>query len=120
MYIGHRLLTRQPPHTRATPPPARESNDAGNRPPPPRKIQRQKPATKTSHGFGGEKKSPVWQCVEKCSACCKLDKGPTFPSPEEIFDDPSDVVRLCGDTQFRIQRLPLEARAFEGYRRFRI
>ncbi|XP_047956135.1 uncharacterized protein LOC125201888 [Salvia hispanica] len=60
-------------------------------PPPPRKGQRQKPATKTSHGFGREKKSPVWQCVEKCGACCKLDKGPTFPSPEEIFDNPSDV-----------------------------
>ncbi|KAL1567215.1 hypothetical protein AAHA92_02717 [Salvia divinorum] len=30
------------------------------------------------------------------------------------------MLRLCGDTQFRIQRLPLEARAFEGYRRFRI
>ncbi|KAG6403727.1 hypothetical protein SASPL_135955 [Salvia splendens] len=60
-------------------------------PPPPRKGQRQKPATKTSHGFGRQKKSPVWQCVEKCGACCKLDKGPTFPSPEEIFDNPSDV-----------------------------
>ncbi|XP_042018113.1 uncharacterized protein LOC121765896 [Salvia splendens] len=57
----------------------------------PRKGQRQKPATKTSNGFGREKKSPVWQCVEKCGACCKLDKGPTFPSPEEIFDNPSDV-----------------------------
>lgn len=62
-------------------------------PPPPRKkTQRQSPATTTtSHGFGGEKKTPVWQCVENCGACCKLDKGPTFPSAEEIFDDPSDV-----------------------------
>lgn len=54
---------------------------------PPRKTQR----PTTSHGFGGEKKTPVWQCVENCGACCKLDKGPTFPSAEEIFDDPSDV-----------------------------
>ncbi|KAH6755867.1 zinc/iron-chelating domain protein [Perilla frutescens var. hirtella] len=67
---------------------------AANKRPPskqPRKSQRQKPATTTSHGFGGEKKSPVWQCVENCGACCKLDKGPNFPSAEEIFDDPSDI-----------------------------
>lgn len=66
---------------------------ANKRPPsqPPRKSQRQKRATTTSPGFGGEKKAPVWQCVESCGACCKLDKGPTFPSPEEIFDDPSDI-----------------------------
>ncbi|KAK2455088.1 zinc/iron-chelating domain protein [Trifolium repens] len=41
--------------------------------------------------FGGEKKELSWQCVEGCGACCKLQKGPSYPSPEEIFTDPSDV-----------------------------
>ncbi|KAJ9540540.1 hypothetical protein OSB04_027046 [Centaurea solstitialis] len=42
-------------------------------------------------GFGARKTEPLWQCVKNCGACCKLDKGPKFPSPEEIFDDSSDV-----------------------------
>ncbi|CAJ2652848.1 uncharacterized protein LOC123921664 isoform X2 [Trifolium pratense] len=42
-------------------------------------------------GLGGEKKELSWQCVEGCGACCKLQKGPSYPSPEEIFTDPSDV-----------------------------
>ncbi|XP_031258318.1 uncharacterized protein LOC116116374 [Pistacia vera] len=42
-------------------------------------------------GFGIEKKEPLWRCVEGCGACCKLDKGPAFPTPEEIFDNPEDV-----------------------------
>lgn len=42
-------------------------------------------------GFGNKKREPQWQCVKNCGACCKLDKGPTFPSPEEVFDDESDV-----------------------------
>ncbi|KAL3536341.1 hypothetical protein ACH5RR_004802 [Cinchona calisaya] len=79
---------------------------AANKPPP------QKPETKTQKfdkkgqrqsdssaatnssnnlGFGKKKKEPLWQCIQNCGACCKLDKGPTFPSPEEIFDDPSDI-----------------------------
>ncbi|KAI7736798.1 hypothetical protein M8C21_011233, partial [Ambrosia artemisiifolia] len=44
-----------------------------------------------SAGFGAKKKETLWQCVTNCGACCKLDKGPSFPSSEEIFDDPSDV-----------------------------
>lgn len=33
-----------------------------------------------------------WQCVGGCGACCKLDKGPAFPTPEEIFyDSPSHL-----------------------------
>ncbi|KAL0344587.1 UNVERIFIED_CONTAM: hypothetical protein Sradi_4290000 [Sesamum radiatum] len=66
---------------------------ASKRPPsqPPKRIQHQKPTTTTTQGFGGKKKDPVWQCVQNCGACCKLDKGPTFPSPDEIFDDPSDI-----------------------------
>lgn len=42
-------------------------------------------------GFGGRKIEPVWRCVEGCGACCKLDKGPAFATPEEIFEDPRDV-----------------------------
>lgn len=58
----------------------------------PKKTQRQKPPTTTAAGgFGGKKKDPLWQCVQNCGACCKLDKGPTFPLPEEVFEDPSDV-----------------------------
>ncbi|CAH9078306.1 unnamed protein product [Cuscuta epithymum] len=46
---------------------------------------------KSSSGFGSTKKNPEWKCVQNCGACCKLDKGQNFPSPEEIFDDPSDI-----------------------------
>uniref|UniRef100_A0A7N0U5S6 Uncharacterized protein n=1 Tax=Kalanchoe fedtschenkoi TaxID=63787 RepID=A0A7N0U5S6_KALFE len=42
-------------------------------------------------GFGTEKKAEKWSCVQGCGACCKLDKGPSFGTPEEIFDDPVDV-----------------------------
>ncbi|KAK9291151.1 hypothetical protein L1049_009339 [Liquidambar formosana] len=44
-----------------------------------------------SVGFGGQKKEPSWRCVQNCGACCKLDKGPAFATPEEIFEDPSDI-----------------------------
>ncbi|GFQ00916.1 hypothetical protein PHJA_002235500 [Phtheirospermum japonicum] len=54
---------------------------------PSKKTQRQN----STQGFGGKKKDPVWQCIQNCGACCKLDKGPTFPSAEEIFDEPSDI-----------------------------
>lgn len=48
-------------------------------------------STSSSVGFGIEKKEPLWRCVQGCGACCKLDKGPDFATPEEIFDDPSNV-----------------------------
>lgn len=48
-------------------------------------------STSSSVGFGIEKMEPLWRCVQGCGACCKLDKGPDFATPEEIFDDPSDV-----------------------------
>ncbi|KAK2998731.1 hypothetical protein RJ639_023569 [Escallonia herrerae] len=48
-------------------------------------------STTTSVGFSRERKDPLWQCVQGCGACCKLDKGPAFPSPEEVFEDPSDI-----------------------------
>ncbi|CAH1434708.1 unnamed protein product [Lactuca virosa] len=55
-------------------------------------IKTQKKASGSSTaGFGAKKREPLWQCVKNCGACCKLDKGPAFPSPEEIFDDPSDI-----------------------------
>ncbi|KAF8395043.1 hypothetical protein HHK36_018982 [Tetracentron sinense] len=44
-----------------------------------------------SVGFGGERKEASWKCAQNCGACCKLDKGPSFATPEEIFQDPSDV-----------------------------
>lgn len=53
--------------------------------------------TSNPSGFGGKGKNPVWQCVQNCGACCKLDKGPDFPSAEEIFDDPSDI-QVCSLT----------------------
>jgi len=61
---------------------------------PPRKaatVKTDKRKGQTSLGFGGDKKETKWHCVEGCGACCKLQKGPSFPSPEEYFDDPSDV-----------------------------
>lgn len=61
---------------------------------PPRKtatVKTVKKQSQTSLGFGGDKKETKWHCVEGCGACCKLQKGPSFPSPEEYFDDPSDV-----------------------------
>eukprot|EP01018_Ginkgo_biloba_P012055 Gb_35668 [translate_table: standard] len=42
-------------------------------------------------GFAAKQEEVTWTCVKGCGACCKLDKGPSFPSPEEIFDDPVDV-----------------------------
>ncbi|KAJ1297032.1 hypothetical protein BS78_01G347000 [Paspalum vaginatum] len=46
----------------------------------------------------GEKakaKRPVrWKCASGCGACCKLDKGPDFPTPDEIFADHPDDLQL--------------------------
>ncbi|KAI5395460.1 hypothetical protein KIW84_061870 [Lathyrus oleraceus] len=54
------------------------------------KTTDQKPAQNL--GFrGGKKKESPWHCVEGCGACCKLQKGPSYPSPEEIFTNTSDV-----------------------------
>ncbi|TXG59080.1 hypothetical protein EZV62_016909 [Acer yangbiense] len=56
----------------------------------PEKKQSRK-SNETRVGFGNDKTEPQWRCVERCGACCKLDKGPAFATPEEIFDDPSDI-----------------------------
>lgn len=45
----------------------------------------------TTKGFNIERKEQTWRCVEGCGACCKLEKGPSFATPEEIFTNPSDV-----------------------------
>ncbi|GAB2268046.1 hypothetical protein Dimus_003021 [Dionaea muscipula] len=47
----------------------------------------------SSEGFGGagKMKELQWQCVKGCGACCKLAKGPSFATLEEIFDNPSDI-----------------------------
>ncbi|WVZ57032.1 hypothetical protein U9M48_007476, partial [Paspalum notatum var. saurae] len=40
-------------------------------------------------------KRPVrWKCASGCGACCKLDKGPDFPTPDEIFADHPDDLQL--------------------------
>lgn len=57
-----------------------------------KKPKLEKRQRNSSVGFGAERrKEPLWQCVEGCGACCKLDKDPAFPTPEEIFTDPSVV-----------------------------
>ncbi|PWZ52635.1 hypothetical protein Zm00014a_017683 [Zea mays] len=35
-----------------------------------------------------------WKCASGCGACCKLDKGPDFPIPDEIFADHPDDLQL--------------------------
>ncbi|XP_027366279.1 uncharacterized protein LOC113872715 [Abrus precatorius] len=55
------------------------------------KVRAEKKQRQNSLGFSGDKKETWWHCVEGCGACCKLQKGPSFLSPEEIFDDPSHV-----------------------------
>ncbi|XP_057427945.1 uncharacterized protein LOC130721206 [Lotus japonicus] len=61
---------------------------------PPRRtttVRANKKQTQGVVGFGGGKKETSWNCVEGCGACCKLQKGPSFLAPEEIFTDPSHV-----------------------------
>ncbi|KAJ0557616.1 putative zinc-or iron-chelating domain containing protein [Helianthus annuus] len=55
------------------------------------KTHKKASGSSTTAGFGAKKKEALWQCVTNCGACCKLDKGPSFPSPEEIFEDSSDI-----------------------------
>ncbi|KAM0842587.1 hypothetical protein ACQ4PT_058294 [Festuca glaucescens] len=35
-----------------------------------------------------------WRCATGCGACCKLDKGPEFPTPDEIFSDYPEHLEL--------------------------
>ncbi|RWR74855.1 Retinoic acid-induced 3 [Cinnamomum micranthum f. kanehirae] len=54
------------------------------------KASEAKDSSRGSAGFGRERKE-LWSCSQGCGACCKLDKGPAFATPEEIFDDPDHV-----------------------------
>ncbi|OVA09969.1 hypothetical protein BVC80_1751g135 [Macleaya cordata] len=54
-------------------------------------VKPRNPTNISRVGFGGERKEPSWGCVKGCGACCKLDKGPSFATPEEIFENPSDI-----------------------------
>ena len=56
--------------------------------------QRRSSGSDDGIGFGGKRNDPIWQCIQGCGACCKLDKGPAFAAPEEIFDNLSDV-QVC-------------------------
>lgn len=40
------------------------------------------------------KRAMRWKCASGCGACCKLDKGPDFPTPDEIFADHPDDLQL--------------------------
>ncbi|XP_020207617.1 uncharacterized protein LOC109792610 [Cajanus cajan] len=80
-----------PAITTLTPPLSLSVTSAARGPRQPAKVKTEKKQRQCSLGFGGDKKETKWQCVEGCGACCKLQKGPSFPSPEEIFDDPSHV-----------------------------
>ncbi|KAJ8452923.1 hypothetical protein Cgig2_014686 [Carnegiea gigantea] len=57
------------------------------------KVPEREKGQRNHGGFGHKekKKEPLWQCVKGCGACCKLAKDPTFATPEEIFENPSDV-----------------------------
>lgn len=59
----------------------------------PKQSRSQSQSNVGGFGFdlGGQKKEELWRCVEGCGACCKLNKGPSFATPEEIFHDPSDI-----------------------------
>ncbi|EEF37186.1 uncharacterized protein LOC8283861 [Ricinus communis] len=59
----------------------------------PRRRERRPPddLKQSATGFGAKRPEQLWRCVEGCGACCKLDKGPSFATPEEIFTDPCDI-----------------------------
>uniref|UniRef100_A0A0D9VU94 Uncharacterized protein n=1 Tax=Leersia perrieri TaxID=77586 RepID=A0A0D9VU94_9ORYZ len=56
------------------------------KPPPPPMRQQQEKAK--------EKRVMRWKCAAGCGACCKLDKGPDFPTPEEIFAEHPEDLKL--------------------------
>ncbi|CAL4939558.1 unnamed protein product [Urochloa decumbens] len=58
-----------------------EARKGGTQQPPP--PQKAKP-----------KRAVRWKCASGCGACCKLDKGPDFPTPDEIFADHPDDLQL--------------------------
>jgi len=54
------------------------------RTPPPQQLQEKAKA----------KRQVRWKCASGCGACCKLDKGPDFPTPDEIFADHPDDLQV--------------------------
>jgi len=58
------------------------------RTPPPQQLQEKAKA----------KRQVRWKCASGCGACCKLDKGPDFPTPDEIFADHPDYLQVGPST----------------------
>jgi len=65
--------------------PERGGARKGGTPPPPPQQQQEKAKAK---------RAVRWKCASGCGACCKLDKGPDFPTPDEIFADHPDYLQL--------------------------
>ncbi|KAL7169995.1 hypothetical protein ACSBR2_034948 [Camellia fascicularis] len=78
-------------HAVVAPPCFPTVRSAANRPRQRANTKRNRSSGGAALGFGGERKEVRWKCVEDCGACCKLEKGPSFATPEEILQDPSDV-----------------------------
>ncbi|KAG2540567.1 hypothetical protein PVAP13_9NG562100 [Panicum virgatum] len=74
----------------------------GGRPSPrPRRHRRRSPCLGTARPRAQQqqekakaKRAVRWKCASGCGACCKLDKGPDFPTPDEIFADHPDYLQL--------------------------
>ncbi|KAF9590882.1 hypothetical protein IFM89_000138 [Coptis chinensis] len=59
--------------------------------PPKSKSKAKNPPSTIGFGNIKRKEDPPWKCVQNCGACCKLVKSPSFATPEEIFENPSDI-----------------------------
>ena len=53
-----------------------------------------------------------WKCASGCGACCKLDKGPDFPTPDEIFADHQDDLQVAPFTTCSVLQYQGTKRAF--------
>jgi len=69
--------------------PERGGARKGGTPPPPQQQQQEKAKAK---------RAVRWKCASGCGACCKLDKGPDFPTPDEIFADHPDYLQVGPST----------------------
>ena len=69
--------------------PERGGARKGGTPPPPPQQQQEKAKAK---------RAVRWKCASGCGACCKLDKGPDFPTPDEIFADHPDYLQVGPST----------------------
>uniref|UniRef100_J3LNZ5 Uncharacterized protein n=1 Tax=Oryza brachyantha TaxID=4533 RepID=J3LNZ5_ORYBR len=77
------------PDARTTGRPAEEAASQG----PQRQVgeRRKKPPQQQQEK---PKRVVKWKCAAGCGACCKLDKGPDFPAPEEIFAEHPEDLKL--------------------------